>query len=193
MLAEKCFLKCGKEKKMSRIGKQPIPFSPKVKVNISPGITLVEGPLGKVKIPIPKGIDCKIEGNQIVVKRNDDSAQQKSLHGLTRQLLANAVFGVEKGFKKELDIVGVGFKAEVQGKKAVFNIGYSHPIELQMPEGIKISIEKGTHIIVEGADKELVGQVASIIRHYKKPDPYKGKGIVFTGEKLIRKAGKQAK
>lgn len=178
---------------MSRIGKLPIPFSPKVKVNISSEMAIIEGPIGKVKIPIPKGIDCKVEENQIVVKRSNDSAQQKSLHGLTRQLLHNAVSGVEKGFKKELDIVGVGFKAQVEGKKAVFNIGYSHPIELAIPDGIKISIDKGTHIVVEGADRELVGQIASIIRHYKKPDPYKGKGIIFTGEKLIRKAGKQAK
>lgn len=178
---------------MSRIGKLPISFSTKVKVNISPELVQVEGPVGKVKVPIPKGIECKVEGTAIVVKRSDDSARQKSLHGLTRQLLANAVSGVEKGFKKELDIVGVGFKAQVEGKKAVFNIGYSHPIELPIPDGIKINIDKGTHIVVEGADKELVGQIASVIRHYKKPDPYKGKGIVFTGEKLIRKAGKQAK
>lgn len=178
---------------MSRIGKLPIALSPKVKVNVSPELVQVEGPMGKVKVKIPKGIECQVDGSQILVKRSDDSAQKKSLHGLTRQLLANAVFGAEKGFKKELDIVGVGFKAQVEGKKAIFNIGYSHPVELLIPEGIKINVDKGTHITVEGADKELVGQIASVIRHYKKPDPYKGKGIVFTGEKLIRKAGKQAK
>lgn len=178
---------------MSRIGKLPIVLSPKVKAHLFQEFVEVEGPLGKVKVAVPQGIECKIEENSLIVKRRDDSAQQKSFHGLTRQLIANAVYGVEKGFKKELDIVGVGFKAQVEGKKVVFNIGYSHPIELPIPDGIKITIDKGTHIVVEGANKEVVGQIASIIRHYKKPDPYKGKGIIFTGEKLIRKAGKQAK
>ena len=178
---------------MSRIGKLPIVLSPKVKAHLFKEFVEVEGPLGKVKVAVPQGIECKIEENSLIVKRSDDSAQQKSFHGLTRQLMANAVYGVDKGFNKELDIVGVGFKAQVEGKKVVFNIGYSHPIELSIPDGIKITIDKGTHIIVEGANKEVVGQVASIIRHYKKPDPYKGKGIIFTGEKLIRKAGKQAK
>jgi len=178
---------------MSRIGKKPIAIPPKVKVNLTAENAEVQGPLGKVKITIPGGITCDIEKDRLNVNRSDDTAVQRSLHGLTRQLIANAVLGAEKGFKKELDIVGVGFKAAVEGKKVVFNIGYSHPIELVMPEGIKIMVEKGTHVTVEGADKELVGQISSIIRHYKKPDPYKGKGILFTGEKIIRKTGKTAK
>jgi large subunit ribosomal protein L6 len=178
---------------MSRIGKQPIAIHPKVKISILDGRTEFDGPVGKVKVALPLGITCRVESNTLLVERRDDTAPQRSLHGLARQLLANAAFGVEKGFKKELDIVGVGYKAAAEGKKVTFNIGYSHPIELQVPDGIKVTVEKGTHITVEGADKELVGQISATIRNYKKPDPYKGKGVMFTGEKIIRKAGKAAK
>jgi large subunit ribosomal protein L6 len=178
---------------MSRVGKNPITLSEKVKVNLTPERAEISGPLGNVKINIPKGIKVKSEDKKIIVERNDDSQQQRALHGLTRQLIFNAVYGVEKGYKKELDIVGVGYKATVEGKKVVFTIGYSHPIELAIPDGMKINVEKGTHITVEGSDKEMVGHISSLIRHFKKPDPYKGKGIMFTGERLIRKAGKQAK
>lgn len=178
---------------MSRVGKNPIPLSDKVKVNLTKTYAEVSGPLGKVKVDIPKGIKVKVEDNKVVVERSDDTNEQKSLHGLCRQLLYNAVFGVEKGYKKELDIVGVGYKASVEGNKAIFNIGYSHPIELPIPEGIKITIDKGTHIVVEGENKEMVGHISSLIRNFKKPDPYKGKGIMFTNERIIRKAGKQAK
>lgn len=178
---------------MSRIGKLPVMLSSKVKVNLMDDKVEVAGPLGKVLVPLPKGIKCEIQSDRILVKRSDDSSQQKALHGLTRQLINNAVIGVEKGFKKELDIMGVGYRAQVENNKAIFYVGYSHPYEVQIPEGIKITIDKGTHIVVEGANKEVVGRVASIIRHIKKPDPYKGKGIIYTGEKLIRKAGKQAK
>jgi len=178
---------------MSRIGKKPIAINPKVKVNLQADRAEFDGPAGKVKVAIPAGITCKLESGTLLVERRDDTAQQRSLHGLARQLLANAATGVEKGFKKELDIVGVGYKATAEGKKVVFNIGYSHPIELIVPDGIKVTVDKGTHIVVEGADKELVGQISATIRHYKKPDPYKGKGVMFTGEKIIRKAGKAAK
>lgn len=178
---------------MSRIGKKPIEINPKVKVNLQGASAEFTGPVGKVKVNIPEGITCKVESGSLLVERRDDTAAQRSLHGLARQLLANAALGVEKGFKKELDIVGVGYKANVEGKKVVFNIGYSHPIELVVPEGIKVTVDKGTHIVVEGADRELVGQISATIRHYKKPDPYKGKGVMFTGEKIIRKAGKAAK
>jgi large subunit ribosomal protein L6 len=178
---------------MSRIGKQPIAIHPKVKINIHDDRAEFDGPVGKVKVTLPQGITCRVESNTMLVERRDDTAPQRSLHGLARQLLANAAFGVEKGFKKELDIVGVGYKAAAEGKKVTFNIGYSHPIELLVPDGIKVTVEKGTHITVEGADKELVGQISATIRNYKKPDPYKGKGVMFTGEKIIRKAGKAAK
>lgn len=178
---------------MSRIGKMPIAIHPKVKVDLSGDTAEFMGPVGKVKVQLPKGINCSIESDSLIVQRKDETQSQRSLHGLTRQLLANAAFGVEKGFKKELDIIGVGYKASAEGKKVVFNIGYSHPIDLLVPDGIKITVDKGTHVVVEGADKELVGQIAATIRRYKKPDPYKGKGILFTGEKIIRKAGKAAK
>jgi large subunit ribosomal protein L6 len=178
---------------MSRIGKKPIVIHPKVKVNLINDRAEFEGPAGKVKVSLPIGITCRVEAGSLIVERRDETKPQKSLHGLARQLLSNAAMGVEKGFKKELDIVGVGYKAAAEGKKVTFNIGYSHPIELIVPDGIKVTVEKATHIVVEGADKELVGQISATIRHYKKPDPYKGKGIMFTGEKIIRKAGKAAK
>lgn len=178
---------------MSRIGKMPIALPGAVKVAVKDGEVQVQGPKGTLLTPIPAGIDCVVEGTTLLVRRADDLKQTKALHGLTRALLANAVKGVTDGYKRELDIVGVGYKAAVDGQKAVFNIGYSHPIELPIPAGIKIAVEKNTHVVVEGFDKQLVGQVAAKIHSYKKPDPYKGKGVMYTGEKIIRKAGKAAK
>lgn len=178
---------------MSRIGKQPIPIPKAVKVAMGEGIVEVQGPKGKLVTPVPALIACHIEGQNLLVARDNDTKPARALHGLTRALLANAVKGVTDGYKKELDIVGVGYKANVEGKKAVFNIGYSHPIELPIPDGIQITIEKNTHVTVSGFDKQLVGQVAAVIHAFKKPDPYKGKGVMYTGEHIIRKAGKAAK
>ena len=178
---------------MSRIGKMPIALPAGVKVGVQPGAVEIQGPKGRLTTPIPPGIACAVEGGQVVVTRGDDSKQAKSFHGLTRALLANAVRGVHEGYKKELDIVGVGYKAALEGKKVVLNLGLSHPVEFPVPEGIQIAVEKNTHLVITGHDKQLVGQVAAQIRAYRKCEPYKGKGVMYTGEVIKRKAGKAAK
>ena len=148
----------------------------------------VQGPKGELRVPLPPGIRVEQKDGALVAVRQND--EQKALHGLARALVANAVKGVTEGFKKELDIVGVGYRAEVKGKNAVFTLGYSHPIEFPIPEGIRISVDKQTHLIVSGADKHQVGQVAAQIRGLRPPDPYKQKGVQITGERLKKKAGK---
>ena len=178
---------------MSRIGKQPIPIPKAVKVAVGEGFVEIQGPKGKLATPVPALIGCRVEGQNILVARDNDTKPARALHGLTRALLANAVKGVTDGYKRELDIVGVGYKANVEGKKAVFNIGYSHPIELPIPDGIQITVEKNTHVTVTGFDKQLVGQIAAKIHAFKKPEPYKGKGVMYTGEVIRRKAGKTGK
>lgn len=177
---------------MSRIGKQPIPLPEKVKVQLSARELVVEGPKGKLSTPIPDGIRCEQKGNELVFARRDDTGQQRSFHGLARALAANAVHGVSEGFLKELDIVGVGFRAENRGQSVIFNLGYSHPIEYPIPDGIEVKVDKQTHLLVSGADRQQVGQVAAVIRSLRKPDPYKNKGIRYTGEVLKKKAGKTA-
>ncbi len=173
---------------MSRIGRKPISVPAGVKVEISTGAVEVEGPKGKLSVPLPPGIRFEQKDSTLVALRQND--EQRALHGLARALVANAVQGVTQGFKKELDIVGVGYRAEVKGKTVVFSLGYSHPIVFPIPEGIQISVDKQTHLIVTGADKRLVGQVAADIRALRPPDPYKQKGIRMTGERLKKKAGK---
>lgn len=173
---------------MSRIGRKPISVPAGVKVEISAGAVEVEGPKGKLSVPLPPGIRFEQKDSTLVALRQND--EQRALHGLARALVANAVHGVTQGFKKELDIVGVGYRAEVKGKTVVFSLGYSHPIVFPIPEGIQISVDKQTHLIVTGADKRLVGQVAADIRALRPPDPYKQKGIRMTGERLKKKAGK---
>lgn len=173
---------------MSRIGRKPISVPAGVKVEISAGAVEVEGPKGKLSVPLPPGIRFEQKDSTLVALRQND--EQRALHGLARALVANAVHGVTQGFKKELDIVGVGYRAEVKGKTVVFSLGYSHPIVFPIPEGIQISVDKQTHLIVTGADKRLVGQVAADIRGLRPPDPYKQKGIRMTGERLKKKAGK---
>lgn len=173
---------------MSRIGRKPIAVPDAVKVQLTPATVEVQGPKGKLSIPTPRGIRFEKKDSNLVVLRETD--QQKALHGLMRALVANAVHGVTQGFKKELDIVGVGYRAEVKGKSVVFALGYSHPIEFPIPDGIQISVEKQTHLVVAGADKRLVGQVAANIRGLRPPDPYKQKGIRISGERLKKKAGK---
>ena len=173
---------------MSRIGRKPIAVPDAVKVQLTPAAVEVQGPKGKLSIPVARGIRFEKKDGTLVVVRESD--QQKALHGLMRALVANAVHGVTQGFKKELDIVGVGYRAEVKGKNVVFSLGYSHPVEFPMPEGIQIAVDKQTHITVSGADKRLVGQVAADIRGLRPPDPYKQKGIRITGERLKKKAGK---
>ena len=173
---------------MSRIGRKPITVPAGVKVAVAAGAVDVQGPRGKMRVAIPAGIQLKQEGATLVASRAGD--EQRALHGLTRALVANAVHGVTEGFRKELDIVGVGYRAEVKGKTVLFNLGYSHPIEFPMPEGISIAVEKNTRVVVTGADKGQVGQVTANIRGLRPPDPYKQKGIRIVGERLKKKAGK---
>ena len=173
---------------MSRIGNKVITVPSGVKVQIKDGAVEVQGPKGKMSVPLPGGIHFEQKDGTLVAKR--ESEEQRALHGLARALVANAVTGVTTGFKRDLDIVGVGYRAEVKGKNVVLALGYSHPIEFPIPEGIQITVEKQTHMTVTGADKNQVGQVAANLRRLRPPDPYKQKGIRITGERLKKKAGK---
>jgi len=166
----------------------PIPLPQGVKVQVSAGTIEVQGPKGKMSIPVPAGI--RFEQKDDVLNALRETDQQRALHGLARALVANAVWGVTQGFKKDLDIVGVGYRAEVKGKSVMFSLGYSHPVEFPIPEGIQVAVEKNTHVVVTGADKAQVGQVAAKMRSLRPPDPYKQKGIRITGERLKKKAGK---
>jgi large subunit ribosomal protein L6 len=172
---------------MSRVGNKPIPLPKGVKVDIGDDMQ-VEGPKGKLRVPIPAGIKIKQNNGNIELARQ--SEQQAALHGLTRALAANAINGVATGFTKELDIVGIGYRADVKGRIATFTLGYSHPIEVLLPDGVDLKIDKQTHLVLTGYDKQLLGQVAANIRALRKPDPYKNKGIRYTGEVLRKKVGK---
>jgi len=173
---------------MSRIGRKPIPVPGAVKVQVGEAAVDLQGPKGKMRIAVPRGIRFEHKDGMLLALRQSDD--QKALHGLARALVANAVHGVTEGFKKDMDIVGVGYRAEVKGRNVVFSLGYSHPIEFAIPEGIQITVEKQTHMVVSGADKGLVGQTVANIRALRPPDPYKQKGIRITGERLKKKAGK---
>ena len=175
---------------MSRIGKKPIVIPKGVTVKIAPDAVEVQGPKGKLRQPIPPGVLFAQDDGSLVAKLEHDDVQSKKFHGLARSLVANAVTGVTDGFKKELDIVGIGYRAELKGKQVVFALGYSHPIVFDIPTGIDIAVDKQTHITVTGVDRQLVGQVAANIRHMRKPDPYKQKGVRYTGEVLKKKVGK---
>ena len=172
---------------MSRIGRKPISLPKGVEVSVGEMLT-VKGPKGALQVPLPRGIQVKQADGRLEIARDDD--HQAALHGLTRALAANAVQGVTGGFSRELDIVGIGYRAEVKGRVAIFTLGYSHAIELLLPEGIDLKIDKLTHLVLSGADKQLVGQVAANIRALRPPDPYKNKGIRYTGETLRKKVGK---
>lgn len=175
---------------MSRVGKKPIPLPAGVKVNIGSELE-VQGPKGKLTVPIPEGIRVENESGALHVKRDGD--QYAALHGLTRALAANAVTGVSAGFTRELDIVGIGYRAETKGSHLVsFSLGYSHPIEVLLPNGIDCKVDKQTHLILSGIDKQMLGQVAADIRMLRPPEPYKQKGIRYTGEVLRKKVGKAA-
>ncbi len=175
---------------MSRIGKKPIAVPTGVTVKIAADAVEVQGPKGKLRQPIPPGISFAQEDGQLVAVMNGDDKQLGKFHGLARSLVANAVTGVTDGFKKELDIVGVGYRAELKGRQVTFALGYSHPIVFDIPAGIEIAVDKMTHVTVTGVDRQLVGQVAANIRRMRKPDPYKQKGVRYTGEVLKKKAGK---
>lgn len=175
---------------MSRIGRKVIAVPKDVKVQVSETALQIQGPKGKLTTPVPPGISFALAGGELSCKRSNDERQQRAFHGLARALAQNAILGVTQGFSKELDIVGVGYKAQLEGKKVVFALGYSHPVEFDIPEGIKIAIDKQTRVVVSGIDRQQVGQVAAEIRALRKPDPYKQKGIRYLGEVLKKKAGK---
>jgi large subunit ribosomal protein L6 len=172
---------------MSRIGKKPIPLPSGVKINVGEQLE-VTGPKGKLLVPIPAGITFEQSPGKLEVKRDAD--EHAALHGLTRALAANAVQGVSGGFTRELDIVGIGYRADVKGNLATFTLGYSHPIEVLLPPGVELKIDKQTHLVLSGYDRQLLGQVAANIRALRKPDPYKNKGVRYTGEALRKKVGK---
>ena len=174
---------------MSRIGVKPIPVPAGVSVVIGSSEVAVRGPKGSLKSPVPPGVVVRQEDSRLRVSL-DGARGTRAMWGLARALLANAVTGVTAGFRKELDIVGVGYRARVAGRQVHFQLGYSHPIEFPLPAGIEVQVEKNTHIVVSGIDKQMVGEVAARIRSLRKPDPYKQKGIRYTGERLITKAGK---
>ncbi|HUL73139.1 MAG TPA: 50S ribosomal protein L6 [Vicinamibacterales bacterium] len=175
---------------MSRIGKKPIAVPKGVTVTVQPEAVEFKGPKGTLKQRVPPGVKFQVKGAELVAETVREDPELSKFHGLARSLMANAVAGVTEGFKKELDIVGVGYRAEVKGKQVVFALGYSHPIVFDVPAGIDITVDKQTHVTVTGIDRQLVGQVAADIRRMRKPDPYKQKGVRYTGEQLKKKVGK---
>ena len=178
---------------MSRVGKKPIELPSGVDAKITTGMITVKGPLGEISQAVNPRLEIKKDSNRLVVERQSNQKMYRELHGLTRNLIANMVTGVSKGFDKTLDISGVGFKAAVHGSNLMFTLGFSHPIVFPLPQGIKATVDaKQTQVVIKGIDKQLVGQVAAKIRQLKEPDPYKAKGVIYDGEVLIRKAGKKA-
>lgn len=177
---------------MSRVGKKPIDIPSGVEVHLGNGVVQVKGPKGTLLLPIPMGITVRAQGSQVTVERSSDEPRFRALHGTTRALIANAVAGVAQGFKKELDLVGVGYKAELKNpRELALALGFSHPVSFILPEGISVSYDaKANRITLEGIDKQLVGQVAAQLRRLRPPDPYKGKGIKYADEVLKLKAGK---
>lgn len=177
---------------MSRIGKYPINIDEKANVTITGQTVVVKGPKSSLSYNLDQKITAKVDGKKIVLTRADDSKDSKSLHGLYKVLIQNAVTGLTQGFTKSLEMHGVGYRANVQGKKLELALGFSHPINFDIPDGIEIKVEKQTTVIVTGADKALVGQVAAKIRSFRPPEPYLGKGVRYVGEHIRRKAGKSA-
>jgi large subunit ribosomal protein L6 len=175
---------------MSRIGKKPIPIPKGVTVKVDGNTVDVKGPKGQLRQALPPGIVAALEDGTLVTKKASDERQFDKFHGLARSLVNNAVVGVTDGFKRELDIVGVGYRAEMTGKQVVLALGYSHPVVFDIPAGIDIAIEKQTHLTVTGVDRQLVGQVPANLRRLREPDPYQQKGVRYTGEILKKKAGK---
>src|SRR6478752_6625129 len=175
---------------MSRIGKMPVAVPAKVKVEVKGQKVFVEGPKGKLDFELPRRTSVKVENGNVIVSRDGEDAEAKSLHGTTRSILNNMVKGVSEGFVKKLEIQGVGFKAAVQGKVVNMALGYSHPINYPIPDQIKVTVEENTKITIEGPSKQVVGLVASELRSYYPPEPYKGKGVRYVGEHVQRKEGK---
>jgi large subunit ribosomal protein L6 len=175
---------------MSRVGKKPIPIPSGVKIQIEEGAVRVEGPKGKLALAQNPAIAVAVEAGQVVCRRGSEERQARALHGLTRSLVANMIQGVTDGFAKRLDLVGVGYRAAIQGRNLTLTLGYSHPIVFPMPPGISIEVKDQTQITINGADKQQVGAVAATIRRFRPPEPYKGKGVLYAGEVVRRKAGK---
>jgi large subunit ribosomal protein L6 len=177
---------------MSRVGRKPIPIPKGVRVEKSNGVIKVSGPKGELTAQVHPRIELEISSDQILVKRKSDARIDKALHGLWRALINNMIVGVTEGYTKKLEIVGIGYRAELKGKALVLYLGYSHPIIFIPPDGVKIEVPQPTNIVVSGIDKQLVGQVAAKIRSFRPPEPYKGKGIRYEGEVIRMKAGKAA-
>jgi len=178
--------------RMSRIGRKPIPVPSGVEVQIEPELVTVKGPKGELSERIPRDITVVQEGEELIVTRPTDRGEHRSLHGLTRSLVANMVEGVTNGFEKTLEIQGVGYRAALKGSDLTLALGYSHPVEIPAPEGISFDVPQPTSVIVKGISKQLVGETAANIRKSRPPEPYKGKGIRYEGEYVIRKVGKRA-
>ncbi len=178
---------------MSRIGNKPILLPADVNITVTEGNVVVKGPKGELSFDFDKNLSLVIEGNELTVKRPNDTKWMKTIHGTTRALVSNMVEGVSKGFTKTLEINGVGYRAALQGNKVVLNVGYSHQVELEIPQGLTVEIPRNTVINISGIDKQLVGQFAAEVREVRKPEPYKGKGIKYSDEKIRRKEGKTAK
>jgi large subunit ribosomal protein L6 len=177
---------------MSRIGRKPVSIPQGVKVQIDGATVRAEGPKGKLMQPVPVGLTATLEGNQLVISRSGDDRKIRALHGLARALVANMVSGVKDGFERKLEIVGIGYRAQLQGRAITLALGYSHPVIFPLPEGITADIERQVSITLRGADKALLGQTAAQLRALRKPDPYKGKGIKYSDEVIRRKVGKKA-
>ena len=177
---------------MSRIGKQPIPVPKGVEISISGDVVTVKGPKGQLQVDVLPGISAAVEDGNLNISRADDEPQTRSFHGLVRALLANATTGVSEGWSKKLEIVGIGYRADSSGKSVIFNIGYSHPIDFAVPDGIQIDVDAKANVVtVNGIDRQQVGQIAAEIRGLRPPEPYKGKGIRYVDERVRTKAGKQ--
>lgn len=178
---------------MSRIGKQPVPIPAGVEVSVAGTEVVVKGPKGQLSQPLLPGVRIDVDNGHVVVQRESEAKQHRAMHGLARSLVANMVEGVTKGYQKNLELKGVGYRAQMQGKNLVLSVGYSHPVEIAPPEGIEIEVPQPTKIVVKGIDKQAVGQVAADIRAVRPPEPYLGKGIMYEGERIRRKAGKSGR
>lgn len=177
---------------MSRIGKQPVALPQGVQMTLDGRTLVCKGPKGTTKLPLAEGLTAKVEAGKVVIERASDEKQARAMHGTTRALVANMVEGVTKGYSKSLEIVGVGYRAQIQGKKVILNVGFANTIEVAIPDGVTVAVPDQTHVNVSGVDKALVGQTAADIRAARKPEPYKGKGVRYANEVVRRKAGKAA-
>jgi large subunit ribosomal protein L6 len=177
---------------MSRIGRKPVSIPQGVKLNLDGAVVRAEGPKGKLSQPIPAGLSAKIENNQLVISRSGEDRKVRALHGLARALVANMVTGVKDGFERKLEIVGIGYRAQLQGRAIQLALGYSHPVIFPLPEGVTAEIDRQVSITLRGADKAVLGQTAAKLRALREPDPYKGKGIRYANEVVRKKVGKKA-